>query len=243
MYQPELSTLYKNMLYFSPNDIIQLIDSLEAALGLSQIYAPAVAQKTYEFAKAQYLASGTGHVSNQYYEDGTPLPKGQGAEGGPAVYAYIARVGDRLGDTSFARRLITEQLGPGQMYLAGGPKDDGNWFFAWSSALLAIREYQEVPLQVGPPAPSASDQQPAAPSSQPPSAAPATPTPTPASAGLPSVYGVQPGDSLTAVAKKFGVSVVDLAAANGLSPTAKLLIGQTLHLPADAVAPTPEPTP
>lgn len=146
MYQPELSTLYKDMLYFSPNGIIQLIDSLEAALGLSQIYAPAAAQKTYQFAKAQYLASGIGHVSNQYYEDGTPLPKGQGAEGGPAVYAYIARIGDRLGDTAFARRLLTEQLRPDQMYLSGGPKDDGNWFFAWTSALLAIREYQEAPV-------------------------------------------------------------------------------------------------
>lgn len=42
------------------------------------------------------------------------------------------------------------------------------------------------------------------------------------------IYKVQAGDSLTGVAKKFGIPLDDLAAANKLSPQSGLLIGSTL---------------
>jgi LysM repeat protein len=42
-------------------------------------------------------------------------------------------------------------------------------------------------------------------------------------------YVVQPGDTLSAIAARLGVSVSSLAAANGLSPSAPLLSGTTLH--------------
>jgi LysM repeat protein len=43
-------------------------------------------------------------------------------------------------------------------------------------------------------------------------------------------YVVQPGDTLTAIAARAGVSVDQLAAANGLNPNAFLLTGAVLHL-------------
>jgi peptidoglycan hydrolase-like protein with peptidoglycan-binding domain len=47
------------------------------------------------------------------------------------------------------------------------------------------------------------------------------------------VYVVQPGDSLTALAGRFGTSTRSLAAANKLDPAAVLLIGTRLKLPAN----------
>lgn len=50
--------------------------------------------------------------------------------------------------------------------------------------------------------------------------------------GRPKTYKVEAGDSLTALAQKFELSVDDLAAANKLSNQAILRIGQTLKIPA-----------
>jgi len=89
-----------------------------------------------------------------------------------------------------------------------------------------------VPLVIASPAPA-----PAAIASSAPSPSP-TPRPTPAA--TPALYTVQPGDSLTRLAARFGVSLADLAAANDLAPNAGLQIGQTLHIPPQwAASPTP----
>jgi LysM repeat protein len=53
--------------------------------------------------------------------------------------------------------------------------------------------------------------------------------PTPPRATTP--YTVQPGDSLTLVARRFGVTVEALAAANGIAPTDFLYAGQKLEIP------------
>jgi penicillin-binding protein 2 len=50
-------------------------------------------------------------------------------------------------------------------------------------------------------------------------------------------YRVVRGDSLTSVARKYGLSVSALAAANHLSSKAELLIGQTLTIPSAGAAP------
>jgi LysM repeat protein len=62
----------------------------------------------------------------------------------------------------------------------------------------------------------------------------------PAAAAAPrpqGAYTVRPGDSLSALAAQTGVSVQQMAYMNGLKPTAKLLIGTVLKLPAGAPAP------
>jgi LysM repeat protein len=70
-----------------------------------------------------------------------------------------------------------------------------------------------------------------------PSAA-ATPRPTPAVTPVPTApppqsvtYVVQPGDTLAAIAVRFGTSVSALQAANDLADTDVILIGQVLVIP------------
>jgi LysM repeat protein len=70
-----------------------------------------------------------------------------------------------------------------------------------------------------------------------PSSAPAAP-----SGGGGGSYVVQPGDTLTAIAGRAGVSVQSLAAANGLDPAGLLLAGSTLSLSGGA-APAPTSAP
>ncbi len=65
--------------------------------------------------------------------------------------------------------------------------------------------------------------------------APQEPEPTPA-AGT-STYTVQPGDTLYALAARFGTTVNELAALNNLSPDAMLMAGQVLTIPAGAANP------
>jgi LysM repeat protein len=73
--------------------------------------------------------------------------------------------------------------------------------------------------------------------------APAAPPSIPASSGT---YTVLAGDSLSSVAVKFGVTRTDLAAANGISPSAYLYVGQVLNIPGagqQSGAPTPTSAP
>jgi peptidoglycan hydrolase-like protein with peptidoglycan-binding domain len=53
------------------------------------------------------------------------------------------------------------------------------------------------------------------------------------------VYVVQSGDSLTAIASRFGVSLTTLAHANRFDPASPLLIGKRLTIPAPALEATP----
>jgi lipoprotein-anchoring transpeptidase ErfK/SrfK len=52
-------------------------------------------------------------------------------------------------------------------------------------------------------------------------------------------YLVQPGDNLSSIAARFGVTLAQLAAANGLSWNAWVYVGQSLMIPA---RPQPQPT-
>jgi N-acetylmuramoyl-L-alanine amidase len=68
---------------------------------------------------------------------------------------------------------------------------------------------------------------------------------TPVSSSVPASssaggYLVQPGDTLSAIAARLGVSVSSLAAANGLDPAGLLISGTSLHA-AGASAPAPAP--
>ena len=51
----------------------------------------------------------------------------------------------------------------------------------------------------------------------------------------PSRYTVRPGDSLTLLAQRFAVPEPILAALNDLDPTARLVVGQLLYVPAQGV--------
>ena len=69
------------------------------------------------------------------------------------------------------------------------------------------------------------------------SLAPAVASPTPPSA--PSLYTVQAGDTLGAIAQAYGVSVGDLMAANGITDPNVLYVGQVLIIPVGGLsAPT-----
>ena len=64
---------------------------------------------------------------------------------------------------------------------------------------------------------------------------PAAPAPV---AATQSSHVVAKGDSLWSIAKKYGVSVAELSAANQLAPSATLRLGQSLLVPSKAAAPT-----
>jgi LysM repeat protein len=69
----------------------------------------------------------------------------------------------------------------------------------------------------------------------------ATQASAPVSSSSAGGYRVQPGDTLSALAARYGVSVNQLAALNGLSPSGVLLSGSTLHV-GGAGAPAPAGT-
>jgi len=79
--------------------------------------------------------------------------------------------------------------------------------------------------------PGAGGQQPASPSPA------ATPTPTPPA--NPGTYTVQEGDTLGAIAERFGLTIADLVAANALTDPDLIYPGQQLTIP----TPNPTPTP
>ena len=66
-----------------------------------------------------------------------------------------------------------------------------------------------------------------------------TPIPTP----TPFTYTVQPGDTISSIALRFGVSMDDLQAANPeISPNA-MSVGQVINIPSNTENPSGEPTP
>jgi LysM repeat protein len=79
---------------------------------------------------------------------------------------------------------------------------------------------------------------PRAPASAQPAAAPAAPPPAPPAPR----YIVQPGDTLSAIAQRYGVAPLTIAEANGLEPPYILAIGRELVIPG-GTEPPPTPTP
>jgi LysM repeat protein len=79
-----------------------------------------------------------------------------------------------------------------------------------------------------------------------PSATPeVTPTPAPSPTPEPSPfeeYAVQPGDTLSSIAQRFGTTADELARINGLTDPNALSVGQKLQVPR-AAAPSPTPGP
>ncbi len=71
----------------------------------------------------------------------------------------------------------------------------------------------------------------------------ATVTPTPTPTPTPVIYVVQPNDTLLNIAAEFGITVEQLAAANGMSTSDFIQVGQELIIPPPEGLPTPTPTP
>lgn len=74
------------------------------------------------------------------------------------------------------------------------------------------------------------------------------PTPTPTITPTPLIYIVQRGDTLSGIAKRYGVSASVLQEVNGIEDPRRLQVGQALIIPQEAEAqaeskPTPTPTP
>lgn len=80
-----------------------------------------------------------------------------------------------------------------------------------------------------------------APAPKPIVAAPKQAAPAPATAGA--LYTVVAGDTLNGVARRSGTTPAALAAANGLTPTSGLRIGQKLRLPGKGAAAAPAKAP
>jgi LysM repeat protein len=60
---------------------------------------------------------------------------------------------------------------------------------------------------------------------------PAPPSPTPGPAGAPVTYKIQPGDSLSSIAQKFGVTVDDIVKANNIENPNEIYAGQEIIIP------------
>jgi LysM repeat protein len=107
-----------------------------------------------------------------------------------------------------------------------------------AAVIVAILLIEEVPSSSPPtPTPTPTPQVTEEPTS--------TPTPSPVASPTPSgpfIYTVQEGDTLTAIAQTYGVSVEDIVAANNLADPNALQIGQTLIIP-NVTPPTPTPGP
>lgn len=56
-----------------------------------------------------------------------------------------------------------------------------------------------------------------------------------------SAYTIQPGDTLTAIARRFGTTVEALARVNGIADPDRIYAGRTLQLPDPRVKPQPKP--
>lgn len=65
----------------------------------------------------------------------------------------------------------------------------------------------------------------------------ATPAPKPVSGGQ--VYIVKPGDTLSAIGSRYGVSYQSIASANGIADPNKIYIGQRLTIPGGGASPAP----
>ena len=93
------------------------------------------------------------------------------------------------------------------------------------------------------PAPATPDSTPTTPTPTPTPATPA-PTPTPAPTTGTQTYTVKPGDTMHALARRFGVSVSAIASANGIANPNILKAGEVLRIPtAQTPAQTPTQTP
>jgi LysM repeat protein len=60
---------------------------------------------------------------------------------------------------------------------------------------------------------------------------PAPPSPTPGPVGAPVTYKIQPGDSLSSIAQKFGVTVDDIVKANNIENPNEIYAGQEIIIP------------
>jgi murein DD-endopeptidase MepM/ murein hydrolase activator NlpD len=76
----------------------------------------------------------------------------------------------------------------------------------------------------------------------PPVAAAPVSKPVPVAAAAPSIHVVNPGDTLASIARRNHISVVELARANNLEPSAKLRLGTRLTVPVKTAAAAPAPT-
>ncbi len=150
----------------------------------------------------------------------TPLPPATTIAGGTAPGTYTVQWGDTL--TKIASQFSTTT----QAILAANPGINANMIYP--GVVL------KIPSGTAP-APSATP----AVGSTPTAPGSALPAPQP----NPGTYTVQPGDWLYAIARKFGVSVQQLAAANpGFNPNF-VFPGQVLNIPGAMPGPVPNPSP
>ncbi|MGI8712037.1 MAG: lytic transglycosylase [Solirubrobacteraceae bacterium] len=123
-----------------------------------------------------------------------------------AAFQHVVAPGESLSSVAAADGLSVDQLAAANGISAGAQLTAG--------ASLAIPPQSGAPVAA------------AAPSS---GLAPSSSEPSPASSSS-GGYVVQPGDTLSSIAARYGVTVDQLASANGLDPSGLLLAGSTLGL-------------
>lgn len=100
-----------------------------------------------------------------------------------------------------------------------------------TSTYIYVGQQLRIPVDAGAAAPPAGDS-----ASAPPTESP--PTPVPAASALPPTYTVAPGDTLAAIARRFGLTTGQLAIANNIANPDRIYAGQALVIPGGAAEST-----
>jgi LysM repeat protein len=145
-----------------------------------------------------------------------------------AAFQHVVSAGESLSSVAAADGLSVSQLAA-----ANGISADSQLVAGTALAIPAQDASSVAPAQ---PTTSSSVSESAAPVTE-----PAAPSDTSSgTSGGGGGYVVAPGDTLSSIAARFGVSVDQLASANGLDPTGLLLSGSTVSVSGDsASAPSP----
>lgn len=169
---------------------------------------------------ASLVAVGQGAVPTVAQPAGTAQPI---ATPVPGAATYTIQAGDTLFAIAFTNNLTLDQL----LALNPGLTRD------------SVLQVGQV-INLGG-TPSASTPQ-AQPTSAPTTAPTTAPTAAPPTPGGPTTYTVQSGDTLSAIALEFNLTLDQLLSFNGLTKDTPLQVGQVLTVGVAAVTPTPEAT-
>jgi len=153
----------------------------------------------------------------------TPTAPNQGESATASEVVYIVKSGDTLSIIASRYGLTVTEL----MSLNG--LTNPNWIYVGQRIVVQAASAPAEPEPTPTPTPT-------------PAPTPA-PEPTPAE---PVVYVVQSGDTLLAIARKFGVTTAQIIEANNISNPNRISVGQRLVIPTGEVATvvtTPEPEP
>jgi len=157
----------------------------------------------------------------------TPLPASAAGSS-----TYIVRPGDTLIRIAMCNGITTQRLA-----MANG-MNVNSWVY--------VGQQIKIPSSASPDSTTSRSTSPSSTPPRPTTSRPTTPShgssaPAPAAPAAGSTYVVRPGDTLTGIAFRHGVSANQLAAANGLRDGTWVYVGQKLTIPGPGSAQSPNP--